>query len=81
MTDLDDFEPIVLLNDGENFSGLGGALLIVLTQEEAEHVADDDDLPAVMARPEVKARTIDLEDLVRWALDNGYPGMRPPTAE
>jgi hypothetical protein len=30
-----------LLNDGETFTGLGGSQLIVLSQEEAERVADD----------------------------------------
>ncbi len=35
MAPTDEFEPIVLLNDGESFSGLGGCELVVLTQEEA----------------------------------------------
>jgi hypothetical protein len=42
----DEYEPIVLLNDGETFTGLGGCELIVLTQEEAERVAEDDCLRA-----------------------------------
>jgi hypothetical protein len=37
----DEYEPVVLLNDGETFSGVRGCELIVLTQEEAERVADD----------------------------------------
>jgi hypothetical protein len=37
----DDSEPVILLNDGETFTGLGGCQLIVLMQEEAERVADD----------------------------------------
>jgi hypothetical protein len=37
----DEYKPVALLNDRETFSGFGGCRLIVLTQEEAERVADD----------------------------------------
>jgi hypothetical protein len=75
----EDFEPIVLLNDAENFTGLGNCQLILLTKEEAEHIADHDDLPMVKARLEVVKRTYDLEDVVRWAFANGYTaGASPP---
>jgi hypothetical protein len=64
---IDNYQPIVLLNDGETFTGLGGCELIVLTHEEAERVADDDCLGFVKA--------LELEEIVRWAFANGYqPG-------
>jgi hypothetical protein len=65
----EDCEPIVLLNDGSTFTGLGGCKLVVLTQEEAERVADMDSLRAIGGLGE---RTFDLEDVVRWAFANGY---------
>jgi hypothetical protein len=70
----DEYESIVLLNDGETFSGLGGCQLIVLTHEEAERVADDSCLSWMQA-VESPSRTLDLEKIVRWAFANGYrPG-------
>jgi hypothetical protein len=45
----DGHQPIVLLNDGETFTGLGGCELIVLTHEEAERVADDNWEPNKLA--------------------------------
>jgi len=67
----DEFESIVLLNDGESFSGLGGCELVVLTQEEADRVADDDCLDFVKAM-EVHRRTFDLEAIVRFAFSPGF---------
>ena len=66
----DEYEPIVLLNDGETYTGLRGCQLILLTQEEAEHVDDEDSLRAIIATE--AERTFDLEDVVRWAFANGY---------
>jgi hypothetical protein len=72
MMDLtEDCEPIVLLNDGESFSGLGGCELIVLTQEEAERVAADGCL-AFVKEVEARRRTFDLEAMVRFAFQNGF---------
>jgi primosomal protein N' len=52
----------------------GGYQLIVLTQEEAERVAEDDCLSWVKSI-ECPNRTFDLEKIVRWAVANGYrPG-------
>jgi hypothetical protein len=45
----DGHQPIVLLNDGETFTGLGGCELIVLTHEEAVRVADDNWEPNKLA--------------------------------
>jgi hypothetical protein len=73
---LDDFEPLVMLADGETFTGLGGCALVLLTPEEAEHVADDDNLPRVKARWEVRARTFDLEEVVKYAFAHGFGDQR-----
>jgi hypothetical protein len=37
----DGFEPLVIPADQENFTGLGGCELILLTQEEAEYRIGD----------------------------------------
>jgi hypothetical protein len=37
----DEHGPVILLDDGEISSGLGGCGLIVPTQEKAERVADE----------------------------------------
>jgi hypothetical protein len=66
----DEYEPIIVLNDGETFTGLGGCELIVLTQEEAERVADD--CLSWVREVEALARTFDLETVMRWAFANGY---------
>ena len=66
----DEYEPIVLLNDGETYTGLRGCQLILLTQEEAEGLDDEDSLRATIATE--GERTFDLEDVVRCAFANGY---------
>jgi hypothetical protein len=58
----DEYEPVILLNDGRTFSGLGGCQLIVLTQEEAECVADDNCL-SWMKAVACPNRTFDLEKM------------------
>jgi hypothetical protein len=75
----DDFEPFVMLADAENFTGLGACDLVLLTQEEAEHVADEDDLPMVKERFQVVERTYDVEDVVRWALGQSSKPLLDPT--
>jgi hypothetical protein len=62
----DEHEPIVLLGDGETFTGLGGCELAMLTHEEAERVATDNCLSWVK-KVEALGRTFDLERIVRWA--------------
>jgi hypothetical protein len=56
----DEYEPIILLNDGETLTALGGCELIVLTREEAERVANDDSLGFVKV-VEAHRRIFDLE--------------------
>jgi hypothetical protein len=69
-----EYEPVVVLNDGETFSSLSGSALVLLTREEAHRVAADGCLP-VMLGTETPKRTFDLERIVRWAFANGYqPG-------
>jgi hypothetical protein len=70
----DEHEPIVLLGDGETFTGLGGCELAMLTHEEAERVATDNCLSWVK-EVEALGRTFDLEKIVRWPFANGY---QPP---
>jgi hypothetical protein len=70
--DSDEYEPVVLLNDEENFTALRGSRLIVLTQDEAERAADDDALNRIRGEIEVQKRTCDLEAIVRYAFAKGY---------
>lgn len=77
----DEYEPLVLLNDGENYTGLGGCKHVVLTQEEAERIADGESNLSFLMDTEAQHRVFDLEDVVRWAFANGYqdPKKEPHT--
>jgi hypothetical protein len=74
-----DDQPIILLNAGETFTGLGGRELTVLTREEAKPVADDD-CPGFVTEVEPHRRTFDLEAWCRCAapcIDAGGSSERP----
>jgi hypothetical protein len=45
---------------------------------EAEHVADDDNLPMVTSRREVGARTYGLDDVAKRAFAHGYAAGASP---
>jgi hypothetical protein len=60
-----DHQPIVRLNDGETFNGVGGCEFIVLMHEQVERIVDDDCLDLV--RP--------------WQLFFESEAARPPPAD